>query len=103
METIKYEIGKLPEDDSMNNIIDSLCKDMIKKQDNIFEKTLREFAIPSIKGEITRGKIKWRGIKIIQQNKGFKIIKYLIQRGKQIGPKIIIEGIPSKKFLEYWI
>ena len=49
-------------------------------------------AEPPIKGEITKGKVRWRGIRIVQQNDGFKYTKWLEQRGKQISPKIVFEG-----------
>lgn len=49
-------------------------------------------AEPPIKGEITKGKVRWRGIRIVHQNDGFKYTKWLEQRGKQISPKIVFEG-----------
>ena len=63
-----------------------------KKEEEIFTTALRTMAEPSIKGEITKGKVRWRGIRIVQQNDGFKSTKWLEQRGKQISPKIVFEG-----------
>lgn len=60
-----------------------------KKEDEIFISALRTMAEPPIKGEITKGKVKWRGIRIVQYNDGLKCIKWLEQKGKQISPKII--------------
>ena len=71
----------------MKNLADNLMK-----ENEIFEKSLRENAEPKVKGEITKGKIKWRGIRIIQQNKFLKSAKWLEQRGKQISPKITFEA-----------
>ena len=64
----------------------------LKKENEIFEAALRNNAIPKIKGEITAGKIKWRGIRIVQQNDFLRSFKWLEQRGKQISPKIIFEA-----------
>jgi len=63
-----------------------------KKESEIFEKALRENAEPKIKGDITKGKIRWRGIKIIHQNEFLKSTKWLEQRGKQISPKITFDA-----------
>lgn len=57
-----------------------------------FITALRTMAEPPIKGEITKGKVRWRGIRIVHQNDGFKYTKWLEQRGKQISPKIVFEG-----------
>jgi len=74
-----------------NTIIQNLVRDIQKKESEIFETALRVFAEPQIKGEITKGKLKWRGIKIIQHNEGMKITKWMEQRGVCISPKIIHE------------
>jgi hypothetical protein len=67
---------------------------LYKWEDEIFISALRVMAEPPIKGEITKGKIQWRGIRmIVQHNDGFKYTKWLEQRGKQISPKIIFDGI----------
>ena len=51
-----------------------------------FERALRENAIPPIKGEITRNKVKWRGIRIVTSIKtGYS---WLEQRGRKISNEI---------------
>jgi len=58
----------------------------VEKIHNFLEKQIREHAVPPIKGEITEGKLKWRGItlqKIILPNMCEET--FIIQRGKQIG------------------
>ena len=56
----------------------------LKYIDSHIVNILNHFAIPKIKGEITKGKIKWRGIKLYIQGD----YMWLVQRNKQIGYKI---------------
>jgi len=64
-------------------------EESMKMKDEFLIAQLREFAVPKIKGEITKGKIKWRGIRLnIVQKEGGQFggrLYYLTQRGKQIG------------------
>lgn len=69
--------------------------DIYKKQDQIFEKSLRENAIPKIKGDITKGKLRWRGIRMVQVNGIMNTEKWLEQRGVQISPKVILDFTKS--------
>lgn len=73
-------------------VISRFFVEQMKKEKEIFEKALRENAEPKITGKITTGKVRWRGIKIIQQNEFLKSVKWLEQRGKQISPKITFEA-----------
>jgi hypothetical protein len=85
----------LPEMPSLNidAVISRFIQEQQKKEEEIFTTALRTMAEPPIKGEITKGKVRWRGIRIVQQNDGgFKYTKWLEQRGKQISPKIVFEG-----------
>lgn len=66
--------------------------EMQKQEEELFITALRIMAEPPIKGEITKGKITWRGIKIIRQNIGFDTYSWLEQREKQISPKFHIEA-----------
>jgi len=77
------------------NTFDEFIKNSVRQENIIFENALRENAVPKIEGDITKGKIKWRGIKIVQQNELLKTTRWLEQRGKQISPKIIINGSVS--------
>ena len=76
----------------INYIMDRVIKQYIETENSLFEKCLRTVAEPPIKGKITKEKIKWRGIKIYQSSMelGKSPERWLMQRGKQISPKIII-------------
>lgn len=74
------------------DVISRFLSEQMKKENEIFEKALRENAKPKITGEITKGKIRWRGIRIVQKNDFLKSVKWLEQRGKQISPKITFEA-----------
>jgi hypothetical protein len=73
------------------DLIDNLTREQVKFQEDIMFKSLRLYAEPPIKGELTKGKIRWRGIRLIQQvtMKGYRT--WLEQRGKRISPTIIME------------
>lgn len=73
-------------------VISRFILEQQKKEEEIFTSALRIMAEPPIKGEITKGKVRWRGIRIVQYNDGFKYTKWLEQRGKQISPKIVFTG-----------
>ena len=60
----------------------------IKFRDKVFEKALRENAVPPIKGKITKGKLKWRGIRQMSQGN----VYFLTQRGRVISPKVTLFG-----------
>jgi len=77
---------------NIDAVISRFIQEQQKKEEEIFTAALRTTAEPPIKGEITKGKVRWRGIRIVQQNNGFKYTKWLEQRGKQISPKIVFEG-----------
>lgn len=51
------------------------------------------FAKPKIKGEITKGKMRWRGIKLVHQlpSRGEKEYYCVTQRGIELVPKLFIE------------
>lgn len=57
------------------------------KEEIFFESIIRQYAEPPIKGEITKGKLKWRGIKACIQKDGIKWNKWLEQRGVLMGSK----------------
>ena len=84
----------LPETPSLNigAVISRFIQEQQKKEEEIFTTALRTMAEPPIKGDITKGKVRWSGIQIVQYNDGFKYTKWLEQRGKQISPKIVFDG-----------
>lgn len=68
------------------DIIQEWSKQIAEKiavqKDKFIEDALRRFAKPPIKGEITKGKIKWRGIVVIDDTINSKM--WLRQRGVDI-------------------
>ena len=58
----------------------------VKAEADIFEKYTRLLATPKIKGELTRGKLRWRGISIHQTPEG----RQVFQRGNAISPIVSI-------------
>jgi len=70
----------------MNMSISDALNQYHKKRDLILGIALRDNAVPPIKGEITRGKLKWRGIYIV--NTKFALRSWIEQRGKIISPII---------------
>lgn len=64
--------------------------------ENWLKQTLEQFAQPKIKGKMTRGKLRWRGIRFNEQNTCNHKRKYwLTQRNKQIGETLIIDMLPK--------
>lgn len=63
----------------------------IKAQESVLIKELMENAIPKIKGQLTPGKLKWRGIKLVEKNSPLKITRWIEQRSKPITQKHTIE------------
>lgn len=66
-----------------NEIIESQVKNIDNKLSEFFTPYLREIGI---KGEITKGKIKWRGIKMKVRHSLGKTEYQLNQRGVDISP-----------------
>ena len=91
LEKLNFDLPEMP---SLNidAVISRFIQEQQKKEEEIFTTALRTMAEPPIKGEITKGKVTWRGIRIIQYKDGFKYTKWLEQRGKQISPKIVFDG-----------
>lgn len=74
-----------------------IVRKVIREQDKIFIKSLRENAVPPVKGNITYGKIKWRGIKLMQtMSPDGNYERFLTQRGKLISPVIRMNMIKPK-------
>lgn len=81
---------------NMADVTALFSKQIIEEQNKIFEYALRNEAFPPIKGEITKGKIKWRGIRIVTTNHFLENKTWLEQRGKRISPVIEIKStLPS--------
>ena len=75
-------------------IRDELLLQTMQKMNEWAEDILRNYAQPPIKGEITKGKIRWRGIRKCEMpnpQKPSSIFHFLEQRGKPIGYPFTIE------------
>lgn len=81
----------------MNSFIpDSNPIEHLVKTNKAFEKAVRTNAVPPIKGEITKGKLRWRGIYRVMCPKTNE--DYLMQRGKQISETLkLFAPIPPMK------
>lgn len=77
----------------LSKITGEFLSQIQKDQERIFEYALRNVAIPPIKGEITKSKIRWRGIRIINKNNFGQSETWLEQRGIRISEIIIIHNI----------
>lgn len=75
---------------SCNNIILQGFTEMVKKRDEFLKSSLLKNVTPPIKRELTRGKLKWRGIKLMHQHETFKDIYWIEQRGERISPNFYI-------------
>lgn len=71
----------------LDNITSRLMSNIIQKEDEFIKNQLK-LVVPKIKGEITKGKLKWRGIKLIEINDINGNTKWIEQRGKQIGERL---------------
>ena len=60
-------------------------RDYVKRVNDFIDETLRNKANPPIKGDVTPGKIRWRGIKLKFKNNEFGRYILITQRGTPIG------------------
>ena len=69
------------------------CENFMLKTAKIKEEFIKTWvsvnALPEIKGEVTAGKMKWRGVKIYENIHTNET--YIMQRGKKISPSLKIE------------
>jgi hypothetical protein len=96
LELRKIEAPKIEGMDEMAlniaNVTQRFISEAQKQEEELFTTVLRTIAEPPIKGEITKGKIRWRGIRLIRQQVGLDLYSWLEQRGKQISPKFHLEA-----------
>jgi len=88
-------ITNIYEDYHKNNFdATELSRQLVEKQtkwiDEHVEQICRTFASPPIKGKITKGKLKWRGLRLIQKNEFEHTTYWVEQRGKKIGYDLTI-------------
>lgn len=97
---MKYELKKIEHSNfqideglalNIANVTQRLFDKVCRQEEELFTTSLLTRAEPPIKGEITKGKLTWRGIRLIRQQVGFDFYSWLEQRGKQISPKFHIE------------
>lgn len=69
----------------MHEEVETKIVKMMRIEEEHFEKILRTEVTPVIRGEITKGKLRWRGLSIVQSHIGFETIKQLVQRGIPVG------------------
>lgn len=81
----------IPELQEIQNIGNKLVTEMTKRHDDAMREIVMTYAEPPIKGEITKGKLRWRGLRMFTQNEIHKTTTWIEQRGKQIGPKHTFE------------
>lgn len=70
----------------IHSIVSKLIDEQTRQINILLEKAVREHAVPKITGEITKGKIRWRGIRMIRQQEKL----WIEQRGIIISPVITI-------------
>lgn len=91
-----------------NSIIEQATSQINQSKMEWLQRVLNCYAVPKIKGEITPGKLKWRGIKILSEESVGNsmycaISRYWVeQRGNQIGTPYHVEifakiELPSKE------
>lgn len=83
----KLEYEKTVSNNYVTDTIKRLQKLEYEDFDAFLEYVLRTEAKPPVKGDLTKGKIKWRGIKLRQKDMGVGYFVWLEQRGNQIGGK----------------
>lgn len=77
----------------IESVHDRMIKDFSKKVETWTERTVRKFAYPKIRGQITAKKLKQRSI-VLNHCPGFVNVTYWItQDGKQIGDRFVIKFI----------
>lgn len=75
----------------LRDITNKATQDIISNLFREMQKDLRSNAVPPIKGELTKGKIRWRGIVMCHSNTLNRIERWLEQRGKKISRVFTID------------
>ena len=74
------------------NIINDIIKKQSKIVNDVIEKDTRQNSNPPIKGAITKGKCKWRGLSLISKRTDNGIEKWIEQRGKRISRVVLMQA-----------
>lgn len=84
-------MGDLNNIPDVSQLVHKMTKQINDNIDNKIEEIVRTRANPILKGTITKGKMKWRGISLQVHNQSFdKTVYKVIQRGTQIGDDIVV-------------
>jgi hypothetical protein len=75
---------------NMHELESKILSNVSKEINNTLEKIIRENANPPIKGEITKGKLRWRGIKLCVKTTIGRDERWIEQRGVIIGQPVVI-------------
>jgi hypothetical protein len=86
----KHLIMKISIQELEQNLTRNLILKLAQKEDEFLINQLK-LVTPKIKGQITKGKLQWRGIKLIEINDFDGTTKWIEQRGKQIGERLRLE------------
>ena len=89
LETLNFDLPEMPIL-NIGAVISRFIKEQSERQNAILEKAVRENAIPPIKGEMTKGKVRWRGLRMMHRGTGADGFTetWIEQRGKRITPII---------------
>lgn len=72
-------------------ILDSWLEKKLQLIEDHFTNQLRHVS-PPIKGEITKGKLKWRGIKSCQRKTiDLRTLYWIEQRGEKVGKSLLVD------------
>jgi hypothetical protein len=74
---------------TQESIVVNVSKQMTDLMDQKLRETLKD-VVPPIKGEITKGKLRWRGLRLIQKDEPNGRAFWIEQRGKLIGERHLI-------------
>ena len=80
---------------NISDIVYHIVKGHSQIQNDILEKAVRENSIPPIKGELTKGKVSWRGLRMIHSrtDPDGSYLTWIEQRGKRITPIVVNETL----------
>lgn len=92
-------IGEYLSEDPESKLAEMLAEQFHQKvalsRERWMEDILRNYATPPVKGEITAGKLKWRGIRLCIKTEGLfpfrDNVEWVEQRGKAIGEPFSIK------------
>jgi len=99
MERVRKGLFKHNEKDAeMEALLSEITSGISKMANELLQAQLVPYLrAAGIKGEITKGKIKWRGVKLKVKCNGMREEYQLCQRGVDISPIIAFDLLPTKR------